>query len=126
VIRYRYLTQVKPPAPFIYVTLRNPQTGVELHDLPAQLDTAADRTVLPVGLVQALGLSQVGSIPIAGLGNVVKLRPSYLVEVRIHNLAAHTIVVVSDPDEVWILLGRDLLNNHRIILDGPQLALEIS
>lgn len=90
-IRYRYLTQVKPPAPFIYVTLRNPRTGAELNDLPAQLDTAAHRTVLPVDLVQALGLLQVGSRLIAGLGNLAKPRPSYLVEVRIHNLPAQTI-----------------------------------
>ena len=87
-IRYRYITQVKPPAPFIYVTLRNPKTGVELHDLPAQLDTAADRTVLPADLVQGLGLLQVGNILTAGLGNLARPRPSYFVEVRIHNFAA--------------------------------------
>jgi hypothetical protein len=126
VIRYRYLTQVKPPAPFVYVTLRNPQTGAELHDLPAQLDTAADRTVLPVDLVQTLGLLQVGSRLIAGLGNVARPRPSYFAEIRIHNLAAHAIEAVSDPNEAWVLLGRDVLNSHRIILDGPQLVLEIS
>jgi hypothetical protein len=96
-----------------------------LHDLPAQLDTAADRTVLPANLVRALGLLQLGSILTAGLGNLARLRPSYLVEVRIHNLTAHTIEAVSDPNEAWILLGRDVLNNHRIVFDGPQLTLEI-
>ena len=46
-IRYRYLTQLQPPAPFVHVTLRNPVTGAEEHNVPAQLDTAADRTLLP-------------------------------------------------------------------------------
>jgi len=125
VIRYRYLTQVSPPAPFVYVTVRNPQTSAELHDVPAQLDTGGDRTVLPADLVQTLGLFQFGSILIAGLGSLAAPRPSYLVEVRIHNLAAQTIEAVSDADEAWILLGRDVLNSYRIVLDGPQLALEI-
>jgi len=80
---------------------------------------------LPVDLVQALGLLQVGTTLIAGLGNLARPRPLYLVEVRIHNLAAHTIEAVADPDETWILLGREVLNYHRIVLDGPQLTLEI-
>lgn len=27
--------------------------------------------------------------------------------------------------ELYVLLGRDVLNRHRILLDGPQLAFEI-
>lgn len=29
-------------------------------------------------------------------------------------------------NEPWILLGRDVLNGHKLVLDGPDLALEIS
>jgi hypothetical protein len=28
-------------------------------------------------------------------------------------------------DEPWVLLGRDVLNSHRLVLDGPQLILEL-
>jgi hypothetical protein len=56
VIRYQYLPQLQPPAPFVYVTLRNPVNGAEQLNVPAQLDTAADRTLLPDTLVEALAL----------------------------------------------------------------------
>ena len=36
-----------------------------------------------------------------------------------------TLEVVASAGEAWILLGRDVLNTHRLVLDGPQLALEI-
>lgn len=124
-IHYRYFAQVSPPAPFVYVALRNPQTGVELHDVPAQLDTGADRTLLPDAFVQALGLLQLSTIPIGGVGGLTQAMPSYLVEVGIHNLTFQVVEVVADPDEAWVLLGRDVLNAHRIVLDGPRLSLEI-
>ena len=65
-IRYRYNSQVQPPAPFVYVALRNPADGVELRDVPAQVDSAADRTVLPDAVVHALGLPQMGTMLSAG------------------------------------------------------------
>ena len=33
--------------------------------------------------------------------------------------------VVASSGEPWVLLGRDILNAHRLFLDGPQLTLEI-
>lgn len=65
-IRYNYLTQLQPPAPFVYVTLRNPVTGAEKRDVPAQLDCAADRSVLPESEATALGLPQMGTISTSG------------------------------------------------------------
>ena len=124
-IRYNYLTQIQPPAPFVYVTLRNPVTGAEAHDVPAQLDSAADRTLLPDSVVKALALPQIGTIAIGGVANVVHSMPSFPVQVEIHTLPPLTIEVVASPGESWVLLGRDVLNAYRILHDGPQLALEI-
>jgi hypothetical protein len=33
--------------------------------------------------------------------------------------------VVASAGEAWILLGRDALNAHRLLLDGPRLFHEI-
>ena len=124
-IRYSYLPQLRPPAPFVHVTLRNPVSGAEQRDIPAQLDTAADRTLLPDTLVQVLALPQIGSIPIGGVGGVVQTMPSYPVQLAIHNFPSVTVEVVASAEETWILLGRDVLNANRLLLDGPQLFLEI-
>ena len=65
-IRYTYNAQVQPPAPFVYLTLRNPADGSEVQNVAAQID-----------------------------------------------------------NEPWVLLGRDVVNAHRLVLDGPQFTLEI-
>ena len=124
-IRYRYADQFNPPAPFVNVTLRCPATGTQADGLPAQLDLAADRTVLPGRVVEALGLVEDGRALFQGFaGEVIEL-PVFLVEVRVHDLLPLLTRAALGANELHILLGRDVLNAHRILLDGPQLALEI-
>lgn len=124
-IRYAYVSQFQPPAPFIHVSLRNPASGFELRDQPAQLDTAADRTVLPATLVKSLNLPQVGVIAVAGFGGVTYSLPIFPVVLGIHDFPPRPFQVTSHAQETWILLGRDVLNGYNLVLDGPQLAVEI-
>ncbi len=124
-IRYSYVQQLQPPAPFIQIRLQNPVTGDELHDVPAQLDTAADRTLIPETLVQTLALPQLGTLLIGGVGGVQQAMATYPLLLAVHSLPPQTIEVVASPGESWVLLGRDVLNSYRALLDGPQLAVEI-
>ena len=124
-IRYAYNRQVDPPAPFVHVSLRRPREGPSLDDLPAQIDTAADRTVIPGGLVARLGLVPLDEIPVAGFGGLVLLVSTYLVELSLRGQTPRPIEVIAHEGEPYVLLGRDVLNHHRLLLDGPGLALEI-
>jgi hypothetical protein len=124
-IRYAYNRQVEPPAPFIHVALRGPGAASSLDNLAAQIDTAADRTVIPGGLVSRLGLIPLDELPVAGFGGNVLLVPTYLVEVTVRGQPPRHVEVLAHEGETHILLGRDILNHHRLLLDGPGLALEI-
>lgn len=124
-IRYRYATQLKTPAPFVNVTLRCPGSGREIPGQPALVGTGADRTVLPGPIVETLSLVEDGRLLFQGFaGDVVEL-PIFLIAVQMHDLPPILIRAVLGEREPYILLGRDVLNAHRILLDGPQLALEI-
>jgi predicted aspartyl protease len=125
-IRYSFQSQINPPAPFVRVTLRNRQTGATSEDVPAQVDTAADRTVIPAAIAISLGLQHLESVEIGGLGGVAYLVPVYAVIIAIHDLPPRLIFPIAHKEEPWVLLGRDVLNYHRIVLDGPRQSLEIS
>lgn len=124
-IRYAYNRQIEPPAPFVHVSLRRPGGAPSLDDLPAQIDTAADRTVIPGGLVARLGLVPLDELPVAGFGGQVLLVSTYFVEVTIRGQPPRPVEVLAHEGESYVLLGRDVLNHHRLLLDGPGLALEI-
>ncbi len=124
-IRYRYAGHLRPPAPFVHVTVACPATGNRCADLPAQVDPGADRSVLPDAVVKALALVEDGKLLFQGFaGEVVEL-PVFLVEIGVHDLPAVAIRATFGEREPHILLGRDVLNAHRLVLDGPNLILEI-
>lgn len=106
------------------MSLRCPATGAVVT-VPAQVDTGADRTVLPGPTVEALGLVEDGRLQFQGFAGAVVELPIFLVEVQIETLPAVAVRAVLGESEPWVLLGRDMLNGHRLLLDGPNLALEI-
>jgi len=124
-IRYAYNRPVDPPAPFVHVSLRTPGDGPSLDNVPAQVDTAADRTVIPGGLVAQLGLVPLDELRVAGFGGQVLIVLTYLVEVTLRGQSPRFIEVIAHEGEPYVLLGRDVLNHLRMVLDGPSLSLEI-
>jgi hypothetical protein len=76
-IRYLYNRQTMPPAPFVHATLRSLEGGRELADVPALLDTAADRSVLPVPWAEQLGLVPIRLFTVGGLGGHVTQIPTF-------------------------------------------------
>ena len=125
-IPYAYNTQIFPPAPFVLLTIRHPVTGDFLSGVPAQIDSAADRTVLPLSIAEAMKLHSIGNVLIGGVGGTLIAMPSYAVLLGVHTLAERLGEVIAHPEESWILLGRDVLNSLRIVLDGPRMVLEIT
>ena len=124
-IRYRYARHLQPPAPFVHVTVACPATGGRLEDLPAQVDPGADRSVLPDAVVKALALVEDGKLLFQGFAGEVLELPVFLVEIGVHDLPAVAIRAALGEREPHILLGRDVLNAHRLVQDGPNLILEI-
>jgi hypothetical protein len=110
----------------VHVTLRSPDGARDYGELPALVDTAADRSVIPERAVGPLGLVRVDEIHIMGMGGNVAPYPSFIVQLQLRQQAPVLVEVVASPEEPLVLLGRDFLNRYRIDLNGPGLALEIT
>ena len=119
--RYRYNQQVNPPAPFVHVTLHRAVGDEAISDLPAQLDTAADLTVVPLRLIEELELVPLDAVPVLGFGGILVDVPTFLVRLSLRGGEPLTLKVLGSRDEPHILLGRDVLNRHRFVLDGQAL-----
>ena len=124
-IRYNYNRQVTPPAPFAHVSVGRPVDETVVADLPAQLDTAADMTVIPWQIVESLQLVQLDELSTMGFGGHVASVPTFLVRLAIRQCDPVVVEVLASRDEPHVLLGRDVLNHVHIVLNGPLLVLEI-
>jgi hypothetical protein len=67
-VRHTYNRQVAPPAPFVHVAVRPPYEGPAGVEVPAQIDTAADVSVIPGRLVEELQLVPLDSVSALGFG----------------------------------------------------------
>jgi predicted aspartyl protease len=121
---YPYVS-ADPPAPFVLVDLARHDGANLVPSLPAKVDSGADRTIIPAALAARLGLEEVERLVFAGLGGEPVELPVFHVRLRIHNLAPIAVDVAASDGEPHVLLGRDVLNRYKIVLDGPNLRLEI-
>lgn len=124
-MRYLYNHQVEPPAPYVHVKIGHAQGSGASVTIPALVDSRADRTVVPQSIIDEIGLLQAGVVETFGLNRLGSMMGEYVVQIGIRDLAPVVIRVVGTPGEEYVLLGRDVLNRHRVTLDGPNLLCTI-
>lgn len=110
-----YDTGFEPPAPVIAVRVSAPDS-VDAILLPMLVDTGADCTIVPAAIVQALELPATDVVAVTGLGGA-KLRATAhaaLLNLGPAEVIAEVMAVEDEP-----ILGRDVLNQLLLQLDGP-------
>lgn len=110
-----------PPAPVAYVTLRNRLTGAMWVDVPMQLDSGADVTLVPQAAVSRLGLNIMQNqgyelIGFAGQTTVAAAVQLELVFCR-RTFRGQFLLI----DQEMGIIGRNLLNEVALLFDGPHL-----
>lgn len=123
-VRYNYNQQVQPPAPFIYVTVSVPGQAARSVRIPALIDSGADMTVIPPRLLTDLRLIRFSEVGIGGFRSAARPLDTFLVTLQIHDWMIEAVEVISGDDSYGIL-GRDVLNQFLLTLDGPDLALTL-
>jgi predicted aspartyl protease len=107
-----------PPAPVAFVTLRNPATGVTLPDVPMLVDTGADATILPAEAVKKIGMdieTHAGFEVETFDGETKHLRLAKLEILFLNKKFAGEYLLM---DRSIGILGRNVLNNLRLVFDG--------
>ena len=91
----------------------------------AKLDTAADGSVIPIELVASMGLIDFDKVVTISFDGSEEEQLTYLVDIFLAGKAFTDIEVISSPLS-YALLGRDILNQLIITLNGPQLGFTMS
>ena len=119
----KYSFDYIPPAPSLKVKLTNPfsNRSLELH---AKLDTGADMTVLPQNAIGKLRLIPASRISVSSFDGREVWRYTYFVNLSFHNFEYRMVEVISAKRRDT-LLGRDILNRLKTILDGKNLSFSL-
>ena len=109
-----------PAAPVLIATLRNPKNGEVLADVPMLIDSGADVTLLPRVMADSLGIESTGTYELMGFDGTKSLAEAVRAELLFLRKTFRGQFLLVDQDVG--ILGRDILNNVSLFLDGPRLV----
>jgi predicted aspartyl protease len=119
--QHPYDPRYEPPAPVLPLRV-SPPTGESAVGLVALLDTGADLSVIPEAVVRLLGLPFIAQLRIRGVGGLIRPASVYAAKVELNGFST-LCEVVGLGDEA--LIGRNLLNQWTLALNGPHQVLEL-
>lgn len=129
---FKYDNGFIPPAPVLNIEVRIPTVHEQsmMVKIVGQLDTGADGTAIPVGLIEKLGLCQVDEIQVGGYDDdedSMKISPVYSAHITIEPLKPFIAEVIPEyKEKEYALIGRDIINKMLITLDGPRDQMYVS
>lgn len=111
-----------PPAPTVSVTLRSHPSGEVVENVLMLIDSGADVTLVPRNSAQFLNVEIVEDelYELVGFDGSRSYAPVMQLQmVFLNRIFSGRFLLI---DQEWGILGRDVLNRVRVILDGPALT----
>ncbi len=119
-MKYPYNTNYQPPFPAVEVVVRNTdEESLYTKTLPALLDCGADGTLVPIDYLQQIFAPALTDSRIRSHWGEWRSVQIFLVDIEVGSLRLPGIFVVGDEEGDEIILGRDVLNKLRVVLNGP-------
>lgn len=119
VFTFTYDTDYRPALPIIEmgISVINPDAG-EISD-SAIVDSGSDVTLIPVTILRRMGSTSVGNAVLSEAWGTERRINVYLVNVRIGSHVVRGVRVLGVSDDEEAILGRNVLNQLVVTLDGP-------
>lgn len=114
-----------PAAPLLTVRFGRPEDMRFTHSVNGFVDTGADITIVPIRLMREIRATVGGLQTIRSQWGEARAVKMYLVDAEVEGINFPGIWVVGDERGQEVVLGRNLLNRMRILLDGLAETIEI-
>ena len=119
----RYDITFEPPAPIAEIKISKP-FPLEFVPLKGKIDSGADKSVIPDALREIMDLKPGKEIIVKGYDGRITSKPTYYITVLLKEFRFDFIDVLSS-DRKEMLIGRDIINNFKLLLDGKNKYFEI-
>lgn len=120
---YEYSSLYFPSAPVVEIGLRKTSTAPEIQ-VEALIDTGADASLMPLALLKRVDASYVTTVSMQSVLGISQRIATYLVAIRVGNIIVPGIRALATKGSEPIL-GRDVLNQLILTLNGPALTTQI-
>ncbi len=125
-MKYSYSHVYHPPAPTLEVIFVTAAENRRTRPFIGIVDSGADGTLVPLRFLNEIQAPSTSEMFLRSHWGERRSAWLYLVDVQIGSLVLPGMEVVGDEFSDEIILGRDVLNRLKIVLDGPQETTELS
>ena len=109
----------EPPMPVVQIALRASMRGKQSVSLLALVDSGSDATMLPMEVLQSIGARFYRARRIRGITGEPSTVDTYHISIILGPYTIHGIEAVALPNSSEAILGRDVLNQLELTLNGP-------
>jgi predicted aspartyl protease len=127
IVTFEYDTQYYGPSmPVVEVILTNPVTENQIAVEGVLVDSGADGTIVPLQILKQIQARRVDTVNMRPMRGPMYRVDVYEVELRIGSFRVPKAQVVADPQNEGMILGRNVLNQFIVTLNGLASMVEIS
>jgi predicted aspartyl protease len=124
-MKFPYNNVSQPPIPMIEISLSLPGGDHKTDTLYAILDTGADGSLVPQSYIETLSATYVDEVMLRSQWGEWRAAAMYLIDVHIGDRTLPGVYIVGDEMGSDIILGRNVLNSLRLLLDRPARQVEV-
>lgn len=125
-LTFNYDETYEPGFPAVEIEINGYQESSVPFTLPALVDSGADGTMILVDALQEIKAAYEDSVQMYGITGGASTVDRYLISVRIGPHLIRAIHAIAGPTNSEAILGRDVLNELVVTLNGPAFVTEIS
>ena len=118
-MKYAYDAAYEPTFPAAPVVLRNSEEGLRTEKVQALLDTGSDGCLVPIAYLEQVLAPPMTDTHIRSHWGEWRSAQMFAVDIELGSLRLPDVFVVGDEQGTEIVLGRNVLNKLRVLLDGP-------
>ncbi len=122
---FDYSYDYEPRAPVAMVSLLSATTGLQVGPLQAFIDSGADGTIVPQDYLEEIQAPITRERFLRSQWGERRRVLLYSIDVKIGDMLLYACEVVGDNRSDELILGRDVLNQLRVLLDGLGETVEI-
>lgn len=122
---FDYSRAYSPSAPFVEVQVNNYDTGATPIIVNPQIDSGADATMMPISVLEQVGALFEATLSARDFSGRVHIVDLYAATVSLAGQTFYLRVIAQENTSEGII-GRDILNDLVVTLNGPANVTEIS
>jgi predicted aspartyl protease len=122
---FEYNHSYHPPAPFIEIRIDGYQPTLGQVRRHALVDSGSDGTMIPLPILQQTGARYQETAQMRGVAGASQPVELFLVAIHIGDQIINGIHAVALPSPNEIIIGRDVLNQLTLTLDGLATTLTV-